>query len=139
MLPYRDVEVVAPFPLETPAEEFVHTAYLDTLGRPAVRIVKKRCVEQCATSGLVYVRPPFFAVCLPSCRTFTDTRRALQVSYKLTTLRHWQKTIAITTVLLGAFFALSALRRAWDAGDDVDEDDVRKVAVKVQTSVKKTA
>lgn len=63
----------------------------------------------------------------------------LQVSYKLTTLRHWQKTIAITTVLLGAFFALSALRRAWDAGDDADEDDVQKVAVKVQASVKKTA
>jgi hypothetical protein len=54
---FSDVKVAAPFPLETPAEHYIHTAYLDTLGRPAVRLRKAHCTEQCGTAGPVLVRP----------------------------------------------------------------------------------
>jgi hypothetical protein len=46
----------------------MHTTYLDFFGRPAVKLVKKRCSEKCG-EGLVYVRfssspsfPPFSPV-----------------------------------------------------------------------------
>jgi hypothetical protein len=58
-----------------------------------------------------------------------------KVSYRLSAWRHWQKTAAITLVLLGTFLSLGVARRAWSSGDDDDEAaETRKVRV---TAVKK--
>lgn len=62
----------------------------------------------------------------------------MQVSYRLSFWRHWQKTAAITLVLLGSFFGLSVLRRAWDAdaNNDADSGKAAVRAVKVTASKK---
>ncbi|KAL7413043.1 putative oligosaccharyltransferase alpha subunit [Mrakia frigida] len=86
----KDVSVETPFPLENAPTHFIHTTYLDSLGRPAIKIVKSLCTEKCG-EDLVYVK------------------------YTLSPLAHWQKTFAVTTVSMGLFGGVMMLKRALGA------------------------
>jgi hypothetical protein len=117
----RDIALATPFPLESEPVHFIHTTYLDSLGRPAIRINKKLCTEKCG-EDLVYVRPLFslpFSMRLssPSLLTlaffyFGHSPSCPQVKYTLTPLAHWQKTFAVSAVSMGLFGGVMALKRA---------------------------
>ncbi|CED83380.1 Oligosaccharyltransferase, alpha subunit (ribophorin I) [Phaffia rhodozyma] len=82
----RDISVELPFPTDTAPEKYTHTTYLDTLGRPAVRVIKERCTEQCAVP--VYVK------------------------YTLPVQANLQKPLAVTVAALSFFVGAMALKRA---------------------------
>ena len=72
---FRDVSIETPFPLENPPTYFIHTTYLDSLGRPAIKILKSLCTEKCG-EDLVYVR----SLSSPSRPSFARPPHALTAS-----------------------------------------------------------
>ena len=107
-----------PFPLDTPAEHFIHTTYLDSLGRPAIRITKSLCTEKCG-EGLVYVSSPLSSPFLPMgfIDNFPSLSRAPQIRYHLSPLAQWQKTFAVAAASMALFGGVMVLKRALGDGE----------------------
>ena len=98
----------APFDVHT-VSNYTHVTYLDTIGRPAVRLNSSSLTDQ--HTGIVFVRARFIPSPLLSLMIY------LQVTYTLPLRAHLAKPLAVTTAMLGFFLLAMLFRRVdWSIG-----------------------
>ena len=96
----RDVEIHTPFAVDSVSHS-IHKTYLDTTGRHAITIKKQKCTEHHAQPVYVSSWPP----------VSTGRKLMNQVTYTYPLSAHFQKPLAITSVVGGVFVLMMVLRR----------------------------